>query len=198
MKHRFFPCPHTNAPRCGAHVGYCKECRQYGRLTIRDRIVTAVIAICLIIVFLIAFMGCNEDRSAKIETITGTFDSHGISLVKYDSCEYLLVHSGYLSHKANCSNTVHKNNMVMDSSLYLFQNSQTINEIIGHIEEVASSKTTSYNLSIGISKNLRGEIKYSVMVVAVDRHGKSAHRIIDGLKDPIETVRELTDFLKAL
>lgn len=51
------PCPWSGAAHCGKHTGFCERCGMYGRMTRRDKIVTAIIAATLILATLITVFG---------------------------------------------------------------------------------------------------------------------------------------------
>jgi hypothetical protein len=178
MKHRHFPCPYTGAPKCGSHIGLCNECKRYGRLTVRDRLLAACCSAAIIVVLLIAMMSCVQSGNSKQITW-----GKGVTVyeLEYDYCQYLMSTGGMI-HKVTCSNTIHTN----------------MKDAIDELQKLASSKTSVYNLSIGISKNIHGEVRYSAMIVATDLRGRNSNRIVDGMADPKEAIRVLTEFLEAL
>lgn len=158
----------------------------------RARVLFYIVAF-IIITLSIFLSGCQNP--VKSEPY-----AYSITRLELDSCQYWLSPGGSIVHKANCPHKIHAamTRHSIDTSLWLFQNADSINDIVGQVEKLANRKCETYHVSFGISKNRAGTTLYSSTMVVKTRAGKNGQVLIDQAASPKELFMQIIGYLETL
>jgi hypothetical protein len=87
----------------------------------------------------------------------------------------------------------------LQSSLYLWQHSQELNDLLGHVFKLAESKTKSFHIGLGAAKSVNYDsIKYTAIVACVTHDGKPHTLVTDVASTPVEMINQVEQFLNRL